>query len=63
MRDFLDEHFRSTPITIIFGAMADKAIGEMSEILFPAASQVIVTRIASPRAAEPSAIADAPIAM
>jgi dihydrofolate synthase / folylpolyglutamate synthase len=58
LRDFLDEHFHSTPITIIFGAMADKAIGEMGEILFPAANQVIVTKIASPRAAEPSAIAE-----
>src|SRR5262245_235319 len=57
--DFLDEHFRSTPITIIFGVMADKAIGEMGDILFPIANQVIVTRIASPRAAEPSAIAEA----
>jgi dihydrofolate synthase / folylpolyglutamate synthase len=59
LRDFLDEHFRSTPITIIFGAMGDKAIGEMGDILFPAAHQVIVTKIASPRAAEPSAIAEA----
>jgi dihydrofolate synthase/folylpolyglutamate synthase len=59
LRGFLDEHFRSTPITILFGAMADKAIGEMSEILFPAANQVIVTSIDSPRAAEPSAIAEA----
>jgi dihydrofolate synthase/folylpolyglutamate synthase len=59
LRDFLDEHFRMTPITIIFGAMADKSIGEMGDVLFPAASQVIVTRIANPRAAEPNAIADA----
>jgi dihydrofolate synthase/folylpolyglutamate synthase len=59
LRDFLDEHFRSIPITILFGAMADKAIGEMSDILFPAANQVIVTIIDSPRAAQPSAIAEA----
>jgi dihydrofolate synthase/folylpolyglutamate synthase len=59
LRDFLDERFRSTPITILFGAMADKAIGVMSGILFPAASQVIVTSIDSPRAAEPNAIAEA----
>jgi dihydrofolate synthase/folylpolyglutamate synthase len=59
LRDFLDEHFRSTPITIIFGVMADKEIAEMGDILFPASNQVIVTRIASPRAAEPSAIAEA----
>jgi dihydrofolate synthase/folylpolyglutamate synthase len=59
LRDFLDEHFSSTPITILFGVMADKAIGEIGDILFPAAHQVIVTRIASPRAAEPGAIAGA----
>ncbi|MGH9937589.1 MAG: bifunctional folylpolyglutamate synthase/dihydrofolate synthase [Blastocatellia bacterium] len=58
LRDFLDEHFHSTPITILFGAMADKAIGEMSEILFSAASQVIITKITSPRAADPNAIAE-----
>jgi len=58
LRDFLDEHFRSTPVTIVFGAMADKAIAEMAETLFPAASQVIVTRIANPRAADPHAIAE-----
>jgi len=59
LRDFLDEHFRSTPITIIFGVMADKAIGEMGDLLFPAVNQVIGARISSPRAAEPSAIAEA----
>ena len=59
LRDFLDEHFRSTPITILFGAMADKAIGEMGDILFPSADQVIATRVATPRAAEPGAIAEA----
>ncbi|HEY6402051.1 MAG TPA: folylpolyglutamate synthase/dihydrofolate synthase family protein [Blastocatellia bacterium] len=59
LRDFLDEHFHSTPITILFGAMADKAISEMSDILFPAANQVIITRVADSRAAEPSAIAEA----
>ncbi|HEY7184274.1 MAG TPA: folylpolyglutamate synthase/dihydrofolate synthase family protein [Blastocatellia bacterium] len=59
LRDFLNEHFRSTPITILFGAMADKAIGEMCEILFPAANRVIVTRVADQRAAEPGAIAEA----
>src|SRR5262249_29780274 len=59
LRDFLDEHFSSTPTTIIFGVMAAKAIGEMGAVLFPAANQVIVTRIASPRAAEPTAIAEA----
>ncbi len=47
------------PITIIFGAMADKAIAGMVEILFPAAQQIILTKIANVRAAEPSAMAEA----
>jgi dihydrofolate synthase/folylpolyglutamate synthase len=59
LREFLDEHFHSTPITIIFGAMADKAIGEMSDILFPAAHRIIITKVANSRAAEPGAIAEA----
>src|SRR5262249_40588051 len=59
LRDFLDEHFRSTPITILFGELADKPTSEMCDILFPAANQVIVTRVANPRAAEPGAIAEA----
>jgi dihydrofolate synthase/folylpolyglutamate synthase len=59
LRDFLDEHIRPTPITILFGSMADKAFGEMGDILFPAANQVIVTSIDSPRAAESGAIAAA----
>ncbi|MGH9835323.1 MAG: bifunctional folylpolyglutamate synthase/dihydrofolate synthase [Blastocatellia bacterium] len=58
LRDFLDEHFPSVPITLIFGAMADKAIAEMAKILFPAARQIILTKIANVRAAEPATIAE-----
>jgi len=59
LRDFLDEHFSGVPITLIFGAMADKAIAEMAEIIFPAARKIILTKIANVRAAEPSAMAEA----
>ncbi len=58
LRDFLDEHFSSAPITLIFGAMADKAIAEMAEILFPAARQIILTKAANVRAAEPATMAE-----
>ena len=47
-----DEH----PFTLIFGAMRDKAIGEMAEILFPLAERVIATRADNPRAATPDDI-------
>jgi dihydrofolate synthase/folylpolyglutamate synthase len=58
LRDFLVEHFSSRPITLIFGAMADKAIAEMSEILFPMARKIIVTKVKNPRAAEPLKITE-----
>jgi dihydrofolate synthase/folylpolyglutamate synthase len=58
LRDFLIEHFSSRPITFIFGAMADKAFAEMSEILFPVARKIIVTKVTNPRAAEPARIAE-----
>jgi dihydrofolate synthase / folylpolyglutamate synthase len=57
LRAALSEHFDGRPITIIFGAMRDKAIGEMAEILFPVADHVIITRAAAAeRAASPEEI-------
>jgi dihydrofolate synthase/folylpolyglutamate synthase len=58
LREFIDEHFSGVPITLIFGAMADKAVVEMAAILFPAARRIILAGIANPRAAEPEAIAE-----
>jgi dihydrofolate synthase/folylpolyglutamate synthase len=57
LRDFVVEHFSSVPITLIFGAMADKEIDEMIEILFPIAQKIIVTKVKNPRTAEPKMIA------
>ena len=44
------------PLTFIFGAMRDKAIAEMAEILFPLAERVIATRARNPRSATPDEI-------
>jgi dihydrofolate synthase/folylpolyglutamate synthase len=46
-------------ITMIFGAMRDKAIREIGEILFPIASQVILTSANNPRAATSEEIREA----
>jgi dihydrofolate synthase/folylpolyglutamate synthase len=43
----------------VFGAMRDKAISEMTEILFPLAECVIATRPDNPRAASPEEIQQA----
>jgi dihydrofolate synthase/folylpolyglutamate synthase len=53
LRAFLDEQFSGVPITMMFGAMSDKPLAEMAQILFPAATTVIATRIANPRTVEP----------
>jgi dihydrofolate synthase/folylpolyglutamate synthase len=42
LRRFLNESVRQ-PITIVFGAMKDKAIAEIAEILFPVADTVFLT--------------------
>lgn len=50
LRDYLDE-FICQPITMIFGAMRDKALPEIAAILFPVARKVILTELDNPRAA------------
>jgi len=45
----------------VFGAMRDKAIGEIAEILFPVAERVIATRADNPRSASPEEIRDAAV--
>lgn len=50
LRDYLDEFVKS-PVTMIFGAMKDKRLQEMASLLFPVASELILTEIDNPRAA------------
>ena len=50
LRDYLYE-FVTQPITMIFGAMRDKALAEMAAILFPVIDQLILTELDNPRAA------------
>lgn len=50
LREYLDE-FIHRPITLVFGAMRDKALNELAAILFPVAREVILTELNNPRAA------------
>lgn len=59
LRAALSEHFDERPVTIIFGAMRDKAIAEMAEILFPIADHVLLTRAHAERAATAEEITQA----
>jgi len=55
----LSERYEGRPLTIIFGAMRDKAIPEMAEILFPMAEHVVATAAENPRSASPEEIREA----
>jgi dihydrofolate synthase/folylpolyglutamate synthase len=59
LRSALSERYEDRPLIFVFGAMRDKAISEMAEILFPLADRVIVTRPENPRAASPEEIQQA----
>ena len=59
LRSALSERFEDRPLIFVFGAMRDKAISEMTEILFPLAERVIATRPENPRAASPEEIQQA----
>ncbi len=56
LRSALSEQYEDRPLIFVFGAMRDKAIAEMAEILFPLAERVIATRPENPRSASPEEI-------
>jgi dihydrofolate synthase / folylpolyglutamate synthase len=59
LRSTLSAGYPDRPLTFVFGAMRDKAIGEMAEILFPIADRVIATRADNPRSASLEEIREA----
>jgi dihydrofolate synthase/folylpolyglutamate synthase len=59
LRSTLSSCYEDRPLTFVFGAMRDKAIGAMAEILFPLAERVIATRADNPRSATPEEIREA----
>jgi dihydrofolate synthase/folylpolyglutamate synthase len=58
LRSALSSFYDERPLIFIFGAMRDKAIGEIAGILFPVAECVIATQADNPRAASPRDIAE-----
>jgi dihydrofolate synthase/folylpolyglutamate synthase len=50
LRAYLDE-FAPRPLTLVFGAMRDKQLEQMGEILFPVADVLVLTTIDNPRSA------------
>jgi len=61
LRSTLSACYDTRPLTFIFGAMRDKAIGEMAEILFPLAGTIILARADNPRSATFTEIREAAV--
>jgi dihydrofolate synthase/folylpolyglutamate synthase len=59
LRSALSSRYEGRRILFVFGAMRDKAIGEISEILFPLGERVIATSADNPRSATPEEIRNA----
>jgi dihydrofolate synthase / folylpolyglutamate synthase len=59
LRSALSERYDGRPLIFVFGAMRDKAISEIAEILFPLAERVIATQPENPRSASPEEIRQA----
>jgi len=58
LRSALSTFYEDRPLTFIFGAMRDKAIREIANIIFPLADRVIAAQAENPRAASPQEIAE-----
>ncbi len=59
LRSTLSNVYPDKPFTLVFGAMLDKDVRQVAEILFPIAERVIATRPGNPRAASPEQIREA----
>ena len=59
LRSTLSATYEERPLVFVFGAMRDKAVSEMAEILFPLADRVIATHVENPRAATPGDVRQA----
>lgn len=55
---YLERFYSQQKIWMIYGAMRDKAIEEVAEILFPLAGELIFTALDSARAIRPEALAE-----
>jgi dihydrofolate synthase/folylpolyglutamate synthase len=57
LADYIRRFFAGRPVRLIFGAMRDKAVEEVTNTLFPLAEEIILTAPAQPRALHPGSLA------
>jgi dihydrofolate synthase/folylpolyglutamate synthase len=59
LRSALSDRYEGRKITLLFGVLRDKAVEDISQILFPIADHVVVTAVDNPRSATVEEIAEA----
>src|SRR5581483_7292873 len=59
LRSTLSSIYEDRRLIFVFGAMRDKAVREIAEILFPVAERVIATRADNPRSATSEEVQEA----
>ena len=59
VKAYVEKFLNHKKIVLVFAAMRDKAFAEMGRILFPLAEEIILTKLAMERAAEPMELAGA----
>ena len=59
LRSAISERYEGRPITLLFAVLKDKAVAEITQVLFPLADHVVVTGVDNPRSASPEEVAEA----
>jgi dihydrofolate synthase/folylpolyglutamate synthase len=55
---YIVQFHKNRPVWMIYGAMRDKAVEEIAGVLFPLATQLILTAPQQPRAVRPDTVAE-----
>jgi dihydrofolate synthase / folylpolyglutamate synthase len=58
LRAYIERFYSGRKIWMIYGAMRDKAVAEMTGILFPVAAEIVATAPSQARAVRPEAIVE-----
>src|SRR5205085_12389609 len=56
---YIEAFFHERRVWMIYGAMRDKSVQEITEVLFPLADEIVLTAPNFPRALRPEALAEA----
>ena len=59
LKEHIERFYANRPVWLVFGAMRDKSVQEITESLFPLAQHLVLTKPDSPRAITPESLLEA----